>query len=198
MTKSIVSIKRVNPFRIADITVENEHHFELENGIIAHNSMFPTKVVAGGQGTMLAADNVFILGRQQDKDGTGASAELNGYNFIINVEKSRYVKEKSKIPITVSFDKGIRRWSGLFDLAIEGGYITAVTSKTYQVTDPKSGELFGGTKRKAVLEDDGESWKWIFSNTDFATWLNDKFSVSHGNLIQDDDESIEDLVDQEV
>ena len=58
--------------------------------------MFPKDIVGGGTGSYYSADNIFILGRQQEKDGT----EITGYNFIINVEKSRYVKEKSKIPGT--------------------------------------------------------------------------------------------------
>jgi RecA/RadA recombinase len=57
--------------------------------------MFPKDIVGGGTGSYYSADNIFILGRQQEKEGT----EIVGYNFIINVEKSRYVKEKSKIPV---------------------------------------------------------------------------------------------------
>ena len=49
--------------------------------------MFPKDIVGGGTGSYYSADNIFILGRQQEKEGT----ELVGYNFIINVEKSRYV-----------------------------------------------------------------------------------------------------------
>ena len=64
--------------------------------------LFPKQIVSGGTGLYYSADNIFIIGRQQEKDGT----EIVGYNFIINVEKSRYVKEKSKIPISVSFDGG--------------------------------------------------------------------------------------------
>ena len=52
--------------------------------------MFPKAVVSGGTGIYYSADTIWILGRQQDKDGT----EIKGYHFIINVEKSRYVKEK--------------------------------------------------------------------------------------------------------
>src|SRR6056300_2115850 len=47
--------------------------------------MFPKDIVGGGTGSYYSADNIFILGRQQDKDGK----EVSGYNFIINVEKSR-------------------------------------------------------------------------------------------------------------
>src|SRR5210317_2214058 len=62
--------------------------------------LFPKAIVSGGTGIYYSADNIWILGRQQDKQGT----EIKGYHFIINVEKSRYVKEKSKVPISVSWE----------------------------------------------------------------------------------------------
>ena len=65
--------------------------------------LFPKDIVGGGTGIYYSADNIWILGRRQNKTGT----EVTGYDFIINVDKSRYVKEKSKIPITVSWDGGI-------------------------------------------------------------------------------------------
>ena len=58
---------------------------------------------------IIPPDNIWIVGRQQDKSGT----EIKGYHFIINIEKSRYVKEKSKIPISVSWEGGIQSYSGL-------------------------------------------------------------------------------------
>ena len=67
--------------------------------------MFPKDVVGGGTGSYYGSDNIWIVGRQQDKDGT----EIQGYHFVINVEKSRYVKEKSKIPITISYESEIGR-----------------------------------------------------------------------------------------
>ena len=76
--------------------------------------LYPKDIVSGGTGVYYSADNIFILGRQQEKEGT----DVVGYNFIINVEKSRYVKEKSKIPISVTFDGGISKWSGLLEMEI--------------------------------------------------------------------------------
>ena len=66
----ITSIEKVGKKRVFDITVADNHQYVLENGVITHNT-----------GIYLSADNIFILGRQQEKDGT----ELTGYNFIINV-----------------------------------------------------------------------------------------------------------------
>ena len=72
-----------------DIPLIAVNHTYMEIG------MFPKAVVSGGTGIYYSADNIWILGRRQNKQGT----EVTGYDFVINVEKSRYVKEKSKIPI---------------------------------------------------------------------------------------------------
>lgn len=44
----IIKIEEVSEFPLYDISVENEHCFELENGVVAHNSMYPKAVVGGG------------------------------------------------------------------------------------------------------------------------------------------------------
>ena len=59
--------------------------------------LFPKAIVGGGTGIYYSADNIWIIGRRQNKTGT----EVTGYDFVVNIEKSRYVKEKSKIPVTV-------------------------------------------------------------------------------------------------
>ena len=91
--------------------------------------MFPKDIVSGGTGIYYSADNIFIIGRQQEKTGS----EITGYNFIINVEKSRYVREKSKIPIEVSFEGGISKWSGLLDMAMESGHVVKPKVGWYQI-----------------------------------------------------------------
>ena len=99
--------------------------------------MFPKDIVGGGTGSYYGSDNIWIIGRQQEKDGT----EISGYHFVINVEKSRYVKEKSKIPITLSYENGINKWSGLLDIALQGNYIAKPKNGWYAVVDQNTGEL---------------------------------------------------------
>ena len=48
--------------------------------------LFPKDVVGGGTGIYYSADNIWIIGRRQQKTGT----EVTGYEFVINIEKSRY------------------------------------------------------------------------------------------------------------
>ena len=105
--------------------------------------MFPKDIVSGGTGIYYSADNIFIIGRQQDKQGT----ELMGYNFIINVEKSRYVREKSKIPISVTWEGGIEKWSGLTEVAIESGHVVKPKNGWYMARNPATGEELSGNVR---------------------------------------------------
>lgn len=142
-------------------------------------ALYPRDIVSGGTGIYYSADTIWILGRQQEKDGK----EITGYNFVINVEKSRYVKEKSKIPITVSYEGGIKKWSGLLDLALEGGYISKPTSQSYQFVDRTTGELIGAKMKASEIEDNGEAWKTLLKTTDFAEWIKNKYTIASGSLV---------------
>lgn len=159
------------------------------NHIYMTQEMFSKPVVSGGTGIYYSADNIWIIGRQQDKD----DKELKGYHFIINVEKSRYVKEKSKIPITVNYDSGINRWSGLLDLALEGGYITKPKQGWYARVDQSTGEL-GKNNRAADIVDSNEFWRTLLEETDFADWIKRRYSIGTGEILSNDEE--EDTDDQ--
>lgn len=146
-------------------------------------SMYPRDIVGGGTGSYYGSDNIWILGRQQEKDNN----EISGYHFVINIEKSRYVKEKSRIPITVSFDGGINRWSGLLDLAVEGGYVAKPKQGWYAVVDRETGELKQPNKRAADIVDSKEFWTDIITNTDFTKFIEKKYKIAAASIIDDDD-----------
>ncbi len=75
--------------------------------------------MSGGSGIRYSSSTVFFISKAQEKDGT----ELAGYKFTIIANKSRYVREKSKFPLTVMFEEGISKYSGLLDLSVELGWI---------------------------------------------------------------------------
>ena len=143
--------------------------------------LFPKAIVSGGTGIYYSADNIWILGRQQDKKGT----EVQGYHFVINVEKSRYVKEKSKIPITVSWDGGVRKYSGLLDVALAGGYVIKPSNGWYAAVDKETGEVGGKVRYEATLEKD--FWDPIFAETDFKDFLKKQYSIGYQSTISMDD-----------
>jgi len=150
---------------VYDITVADNHHYILENGVVCHNT-----------GIYYSANAIWIIGRSQEKDGT----EHVGYNFTINIEKSRYVKEKSKCPITVTFDGGINRWSGLMDIALETGHCSK----------PKAGWYKRGEEEKSYRFDDThnkEFWLPILTDKTFQDAVQSKFQLGVGKIMQDED-----------
>ena len=144
--------------------------------------LYSKDVVGGGTGSYYAADNIFILGRQQEKEGT----EVVGYNFIINVEKSRYVREKSKIPVTVRHDGGISRWSGLLDMALESGHVIKPSNGWYCRVDKATGEV-EEQKFRAAQCDTKEFWMPILQSKSFQDWVKTTYQVANGAILSDED-----------
>jgi len=144
--------------------------------------LFPKDVVGGGTGIYYSADNIWILGRQQDKKGT----EIQGYHFVINVEKSRYVKEKSKIPITVSWEGGVQKYSGLLEAALAGGYVTKPSNGWYQNAMYDTKVRYDGTLEK-------DFWTPIFNETDFKEFLKKQYSIGYQSEVPMD-QIVEDAV----
>ena len=143
--------------------------------------LYPKDIVGGGTGSYYSADNIFIIGRQQEKDGT----EITGYNFIINVEKSRYVREKSKIPVSVSYDGGINKWSGLLEIALESGHVLKPTNGWYCKVDKETGET--GDKKRLADTQNEEFWGEILASEDFKDFVRKKYEISYGNIMGQDD-----------
>ena len=140
--------------------------------------LFPKAIVSGGTGIYYSADNIWIIGRQQQKQGT----EIKGYNFVINVEKSRFVKEKSKIPISVTWEGGIAPYSGLLDVALAGGYVQKPNVGWYCRVDMETGELVQPKVReKDTLNE--EFWKPIFEETNFKDFLKGHYQIGHKPLL---------------
>jgi len=144
--------------------------------------LFPKDIVGGGTGIYYSADNIWILGRRQNKTGT----EVTGYDFIINVEKSRYVKEKSKIPISVSWDGGIERFSGLLDVGLASGHIIKPSNGWYQKVDTDTGEVIGSKVREkdTVTE---EFWKDILANEKFNEFMESQYCIGKKTVVDMDE-----------
>lgn len=163
---------------LKDVPLVAINHTYMEQGL------FPKAVVSGGTGVMYSADNVWIIGRRQDKVGT----EVVGYDFVINVEKSRFVKEKSKIPISVSWEGGIQKWSGLTEVALEMGYVIKPKNGWYQAKNPETGEeLSGNVRMKDTLKK--EFWDNIFDKTDFSSAIERRYKVAYKSVLDNQEDN---------
>lgn len=177
--------RMVTPYlTMKDVPMVVVNHTYMEIG------MFPKAIVSGGTGIYYSADNIWIIGRQQDKEGT----EIVGYHFIINIEKSRYVREKSRIPVSVSYDGGIMKWSGLLDIALQTGHVIKPSNGWYQLVDKETGEMIGGKVREKDTQTPA-FWKDILASKSFQDAVAEMYTVGHRSML---DDAQAELADEEM
>lgn len=148
------------------------------NHVYDGQGLFAKKVVSGGQGVMLSANQVFIITKAQEK----ADGEIAGWKFTINIEKSRFVKEKSRIPFTVLYSGGIQKWSFLFDLALESGHIIKPKVGWYAYVDQDTGEILAPNMREKAVKEDDEFFEKLVKDESFRKFVRSKFQLSASDM----------------
>ena len=176
----ITKITPVGQIDVYDISVENAQHYILENGVVSHNT-----------GIMYSSNTVLFVGKSQDKDTDGT---IGGYNFTLTVEKSRFVKEKSKFPINVRYDKGVDKYSGLLDNLLEGGYIQKSGNGYVRSHIDNDDKMY---IKKATKEQLSEWYLDLFKSTDFKQYLEKKFALDSRDMFKNESEVIPDEIDDE-
>lgn len=151
---------------------------------------YSKKVISGGTGLMYSADTAIIIGKQQVKEGT----ETVGYDFILNIEKSRFVREKSKFPLHVTYDGGISMYSGLIDLAMELKFVQTVTKgwRNRAFLNEETGAL--EVEEKKWREADTNSidfWRPLFNHKPFLDAVTARYAIPENEIGAED--AIEDL-----
>lgn len=138
--------------------------------------LFPKDVVSGGTGVMYSANTVWIIGRSQEKEGT----EIAGYNFNIVVDKSRFVREKSRLSFLVTFDYGVSKYSGLLDLALQSGHVTKPSNGWYKSS-------FENTKVRAADTETKDFWMPILKDKEFQEFVQNKFQLGFHTMYNEED-----------
>lgn len=142
------------------------------NHTYKEQGMFPKSVISGGTGVMYSANTAFIITKAQEKVGT----DIVGYNFTINIEKSRFVKEKSKLTFQVLWDSGINKYSGLLEIALESGHVIKPSNGWYSRVNVDTGEV---EDKKYRLKDTytKEFWNEILDSKSFQDFVKRKFQL---------------------
>lgn len=142
------------------------NHFYLEQG-----AMYPKAIVSGGQAVILVANWIFLISKSVDKEGT----ELVGNNFTITIEKSRFVKEKSKFKYNVNYKNGIYKWSGVLEWAIEAGLVKQ-SGAWYQLYDFDS-QTFA--EKKTLSKNIPSSfYEALLKNEKFKEFIKEKYKLT--------------------
>lgn len=169
----IKSIKKIGKRPVYDISVKEAEHYVLENGVVTHNT-----------GIYYTANTIFIITKSQEKDGT----DLVGWNFTINIEKSRFVREKAKFQFTVLYGGGIQKYSGLLDLAVDIGMIKRPNIRSYTIPVITGDKPF--TRKE--LENNSEIWNKLINTSEFKEAVYANYSYSTSTAVEE--EEIKDLL----
>ena len=84
------------------------------------------EIMGGGGGILLAANTVLFFNKQKLRDGnstdTAAGSDVVGHVFRITINKSRFIKEGTKLWFRVLYGKNRpEKYSGLWELAVITG-----------------------------------------------------------------------------
>lgn len=160
------------------------------NHTIQTIEMFSKQVMTGGTGIMYSANTVFFMGKSQEKEGT----ETIGYNFTITIEKSRFVRERSKFPFLVTWEGGISKWSGLLDIGLELGWVQKPSNGWFEGVNPETGEILTQKKRRSET-DTSDFWLPILK-AGYDKALNKRYAIGNIKAIDSADEKNEEVYDE--
>ena len=147
-------------------------------------SMYPTQVVSGGSGPKYNASTSVVLSKTKEKDGQDHVGNI----VHCCVQKSRFTKENSKCDIFISFTKGLNRYYGLLEMAVEAGMI--------KYSKPRF-EFPSGEKvfKSAVFKNPDKYFTQEFLE-ELDIYLNKKFSYGNWNTVEVSDDFEEDEDDE--
>ena len=148
------------------------------NHVYMEIGMFPKTIIPGGTSVTYSANTIFVIGKSQDK---GADGELNGWNFTLNVHKSRFVREKAKFPFNVNYETGIKPYSGLLDVAIELGAVIKPSNGWYSRVNLDTG-VIEDKKFRAKDTEDSTFWKQVLENDTFKQKVQDRYMLSSPSI----------------
>ena len=162
--KSLKSLYRlITPY----INMKGVYTYFIAHTYKSMGSFIPTDVVAGGKGLAYAANFIGIVSRAKEKEGS----DYVGNRFTIKVEKSRFVRRESKIPVVATFEDGVMPYSGLSDIAEECGIIEKVRRRgIYLVFGDKEIKEKDSTGKEAKA-----FWDAVFANSDLGDCIAKKY-----------------------
>lgn len=146
--------------------------------------MYSKPIIKGGKASEWSPDDIWIVTRSQIKDGK----DLAGWSFNIKVMKSRTVREGAKIPIEVTYDKGINPYSGLLEVARATGHVVLTGGAWYtrpSIADDKKW-------RKAELG--AEFWEPLIDDESFNKAVTDMFVLNNSDAYS----RLDDLIGEDV
>jgi hypothetical protein len=113
------------------------------------------------------------MGRRQVTEGTGKDKKIVGYDFIMNSDKSRFIKEKSAIVYNATYENGVDPYGGLLDIALITGHVTKPKQGWY--TRPSVENDKNWRRAESSCE---EFWKPLIEDPSFDKAIGDLYLLN--------------------
>jgi len=155
------------------------------NHVYKEIGMFPKTVIPGGTAVTYLANQIFVITKAKLEE----NKHLDGNKFTIMIHKSRYVRQRSKFPFEVTYTQGIHRYSGLLDIAREGGLVELYGQGRYR----RAGEEKGEVKKNL----NGDFWQPILDNPKFREYIESSYKLKHVEVDSVDDDGEGDLIESD-
>ena len=151
--------------------------------------IYSKQIISGGSGLIYSANQAFIIGKSQEKDGT----DLLGWNFTLNVEKSRYVREKSKLTFQVRYESGMQKYSGLLDIALDIGRIVKPNAGWYSRVDDDG--VVEDKRWRIKDTNSSDFWDMLIKSKSFNDSIGSRYKLSASSIADDSDTENESLLE---
>ena len=87
---------------------------------------YPTKEMSGGSGLKYSASTIAMLSKRKERD---SDKEIVGNIITVKMEKSRLSKENKQVEVLLTYDKGLDRYYGLIDMAVDAGIFKKLSNR---------------------------------------------------------------------
>lgn len=150
--------------------------------------------LSGGKKGELGSDSIWYIRKSKQKEkvesaDTGrAKEEQTGWIFTIDILKSRFVIEGSKIPICVRYEGGVDPYHGILDIAREVGAVDMPRSGWYCRS-----ETIGYVDEKQISQKQmtPEWYESILNNKIFQDLVSRAYKVSKETLLSRQEDEAE-------
>lgn len=141
-------------------------------------AMYAKTIVSGGTGIYYSASQIMIIGRRQIKNEN--DPRILGWEFVLNIEKSRSVREKCALPFSVTYEGGIDRYSGLLEIARLAGYVVSEKKGWYKRACVENDKSWRKSETSCP-----EFWDVLLNSVEFQNKVHDMYKIGGDSKIDE-------------
>jgi hypothetical protein len=139
---------------IKEVTTLYHIPFVFSNHLVGNpNSLSPVEDMVGGKAPKLQSDIIAILYNKGLREGGEKTGPIIGSDVTITTRKNRFFPPFQKAQVEINFNKGINKFAGIVDVAIDLGFI-----KKDITIDPKTKKEKEGRKYVFAHDPDGPKY----------------------------------------